>query len=120
MVISLVALLAPWIAPYGQSQGTLGDADLQPVWNGGTWDHMHGHRPAGLRHAVAADLRCAHLARHRCVVVVLAGLVGVLIGLIAGYKGGRTDRLLMGWVDVQVSFPGLLMAAAADRCCAAA
>jgi peptide/nickel transport system permease protein len=33
-----------------------------------------------------------------------------LLGLIAGYKGGRADRWLMGWVDIQVSFPGLLLA----------
>ena len=42
--------------------------------------------------------------------VLLAGTFGVVIGLISGYKGGRVDRLLMGWVDVQVSFPGLLLA----------
>ena len=43
-------------------------------------------------------------------VVALAGTFGVLVGLIAGFRGGRTDRWLMGWVDVQVSFPGLLLA----------
>ena len=43
-------------------------------------------------------------------VVLLAGTFGVLVGLLAGYKGGRIDRWLMGWVDVQVSFPGLLLA----------
>ncbi len=43
-------------------------------------------------------------------VVLLAGTFGVLVGLYAGYKGGRADRWLMGWVDVQVSFPGLLLA----------
>jgi peptide/nickel transport system permease protein len=43
-------------------------------------------------------------------VVLLAGTFGVLVGLVSGYRGGRTDRWLMGWVDVQVSFPGLLMA----------
>ena len=43
-------------------------------------------------------------------VVFVAGMFGVLVGLIAGYKGGRTDSWLMGWVDVQVSFPGLLLA----------
>jgi peptide/nickel transport system permease protein len=34
-------------------------------------------------------------------VVVLAGTFGVIIGLIAGDQGGRADRWLMGWVDVQ-------------------
>ena len=110
IVITLVAILAPWIAPYGQSEGTLGDADKSPVWNGGSWDHIFGTTPQGY------DIlsRLIHGARTSLVigvaVVVAAGLFGVVIGLIAGYRGGRTDRLLMGWVDVQVSFPGLLMA----------
>jgi peptide/nickel transport system permease protein len=43
-------------------------------------------------------------------VVAVAGMFGVVVGMIAGYRGGRTDRLLMRWVDVQVAFPGLLIA----------
>jgi peptide/nickel transport system permease protein len=43
-------------------------------------------------------------------VVLFAGTFGGLVGLLSGYKGGRVDRWLMGWVDVQVSFPGLLLA----------
>ena len=43
-------------------------------------------------------------------VVFVAGTFGVVLGLIAGYTGGRTDRWLMRWVDVQVAFPGLLLA----------
>ena len=43
-------------------------------------------------------------------VVFVAGTFGIVLGLIAGYKGGRTDRWLMRWVDVQVAFPGLLIA----------
>ena len=82
-----------------------------PVWNGGSVEQPDRHRLAGLRRAVAAALRRPHVAVHRrrswsCV----AGTFGVIIGLIAGYKGGRADRWLMGWVDVQVSFPGLLLA----------
>jgi peptide/nickel transport system permease protein len=43
-------------------------------------------------------------------VVLVAGAFGTLIGLWAGYKGGRTDSVLMRIVDTQVSFPGLLIA----------
>jgi peptide/nickel transport system permease protein len=43
-------------------------------------------------------------------VVLLAGTFGVVFGLVAGYKGGKTDRWMMGWVDLQVAFPGLLLA----------
>ena len=43
-------------------------------------------------------------------VVLLAGAFGVVLGLIAGYKGGRTDSLIMRWIDTQIAFPGLLLA----------
>jgi peptide/nickel transport system permease protein len=44
------------------------------------------------------------------VVVLIAGTFGVLMGLFAGYRGGRTDSLIMRWIDTQVAFPGLLLA----------
>ena len=43
-------------------------------------------------------------------VVAIAGTFGIVLGVVAGYRGGRTDRWLMRWVDVQVAFPGLLIA----------
>jgi peptide/nickel transport system permease protein len=43
-------------------------------------------------------------------VVALAGTFGVLMGLVAGYRGGRTSSFIMRWVDTQVAFPGLLLA----------
>jgi ABC-type dipeptide/oligopeptide/nickel transport system permease subunit len=43
-------------------------------------------------------------------VVALAGVFGTTCGLISGYVGGRTDRVIMGVVDTQVAFPGLLLA----------
>jgi peptide/nickel transport system permease protein len=80
------------------------------VWNGGTWTHPFGTDWQGYD----VFSRLLFGARTSLIVgllvVALAGTFGVLIGLVAGYKGGRTDRWLMGWVDVQVSFPGLLMA----------
>jgi peptide/nickel transport system permease protein len=44
------------------------------------------------------------------VVVLLAGTFGVIMGLLAGYRGGRTDSFIMRWIDTQVAFPGLLLA----------
>ncbi|TPW15493.1 MAG: ABC-type dipeptide/oligopeptide/nickel transport system permease component [Acidimicrobiaceae bacterium] len=104
------AALAPWIAPESPTQGNLSNAFASPVWHGGTWRNPVGTDWQGY------DLlsRLLYGARTSLIigvlVVVLAGTFGVLIGLLAGYKGGRADRWLMGWVDVQISFPGLLLA----------
>jgi peptide/nickel transport system permease protein len=39
-----------------------------------------------------------------------AGIVGFAVGLISGFVGGRTDRILMRLVDLQLSFPFLILA----------
>jgi peptide/nickel transport system permease protein len=44
--------------------------------------------------------------------VILAGLVGTLLGAISGYAGGRVDTLLMRLTDVFLAFPGILLAIA--------
>jgi peptide/nickel transport system permease protein len=41
---------------------------------------------------------------------MIAGAFGVVMGLLAGYRGGRTDNFIMRWIDTQVAFPGLLLA----------
>jgi peptide/nickel transport system permease protein len=43
-------------------------------------------------------------------VVLVSGAFGTVMGLISGYKGGRTDSIIMRIVDTQVAFPGLLLA----------
>jgi peptide/nickel transport system permease protein len=44
--------------------------------------------------------------------VVIGGLVGIALGLIAGYFGGWADALIMRLVDIQLSLPGVLLAVA--------
>jgi len=44
--------------------------------------------------------------------VGIAALTGVLLGLLAGYYGGRTDTIIMRFVDLLLAFPGILLALA--------
>lgn len=109
-VLVLAAIFAPWLAPQSPTRGDLGNAMASPVWAGGSWSNPMGTDWQG--YDVLS--RLLYGARTSLLigvfVVTLAGTFGVLVGLLAGYKGGRVDRYLMGWVDVQVSFPGLLLA----------
>lgn len=45
-------------------------------------------------------------------VVIVSALVGVPFGLLAGYRGGRVDTILMRFADVLIAFPSLIMAMA--------
>jgi peptide/nickel transport system permease protein len=110
VLLIAAALAAPILAPSQPNRGSLRNAMAPPVWNGGSWSNPMGTDWQGydvlsrLLYGARTSLFIGVL------VVLLAGTFGVVIGLIAGYRGGRTDRWLMGWVDVQVSFPALLLA----------
>jgi peptide/nickel transport system permease protein len=110
VLLLLAAIFAPWVAPDDPNRGDLSNAMASPVWNGGSWSHPFGTDWQGydvLSRLVYGARTSLFIGLF---VVIVAGTVGVIVGLIAGYKGGRADRWLMGWVDVQVSFPGLLLA----------
>jgi ABC-type dipeptide/oligopeptide/nickel transport system permease subunit len=110
VIVVVAAFGAPLLAPYGPVEGNPSTSNVPPIWDGGTWDHVLGTDTQG--YDVLS--RLMYGARTTLVigfaVVLCAGLFGVALGLIAGYRGGRIDRWLMRWVDVQVAFPGLLIA----------
>jgi ABC-type dipeptide/oligopeptide/nickel transport system permease subunit len=102
---SLIAILAPLIAPYGQAEVVdFRLARQAPSW---TW-------PMGLD-ANGRDMfsRMLYGAQVSLVVGVLAQaivlLIGVPLGAISGYFGGATDNVLMRLVDVIYAIPQLLM-----------
>ncbi len=109
-IVLIAAVFAPLLAPYGPVEGNPSTAGIPPVWDGGTWSHVLGTDTQGydvlsrLMYGTRTTLLIGFA------VVFLAGVFGVVLGLLAGYRGGRTDRWLMRWVDVQVAFPGLLIA----------
>jgi peptide/nickel transport system permease protein len=110
VILLLAAILAPLIAPSDPNDGNLSNAMASPVWNGGSWSNPVGTDWQGYD-VLSRLLYGARTSLFIGIfVVVVAGSFGVVYGLIAGYKGGRADRWMMGWVDVQVSFPGLLLA----------
>src|SRR5207249_5290060 len=44
--------------------------------------------------------------------VAISGVIGLLVGLVSGYFGGRTDDVLMRLADIQLAFPFILLAIA--------
>lgn len=107
-VIVLVALFAPWIAPYGPAQIGAGRALVPP--NGEFW---FGTDQFG-RDVFSRVVYGAHLTMMVGLVAVGISLtVGMTIGLIAGYARGWLESILMRSMDVVFSFTETLIALAA-------
>jgi peptide/nickel transport system permease protein len=109
-IVVLAAVFAPLVAPYGPVEGNPSTSNIPPVWDGGTWAHVLGTDRQGYDVLSRLIYGARSTLMISFAVVAIAGTFGVVLGLVSGYKGGRTDRWLMRWVDVQVAFPGLLIA----------
>jgi peptide/nickel transport system permease protein len=107
ILMSLMALFAPILSPTDPREGAL-DARLVPPL--ARVDHVLGTDPIG-RDVLARLIYGARVSLTVGFLSVTAALVvGSLIGLIAGYRGGRVDTVLMRLADVQLSFPSFLLA----------
>ena len=80
-----------------------------PLHVGGSPGPGAGH---GQRQPRRVALRRPHLAQHRCVVTVVSTLIGISVGLIAGFSRGWLDRVIAFVIDVFLSLPFLLLALA--------
>jgi peptide/nickel transport system permease protein len=100
----LIALMAPWLAPFDPIEQNLGAALLPP---GGA--HLLGTDNFG-RDVLSRIIWGTRLDLQMGAFGVLFPLViGTTIGAIAGYFGGILDMLLMRLLDVTVSFPFLVL-----------
>lgn len=105
------AVFASTLAPASPNAQSVPDRLLPPAWSkGGSSEHILGTDALG-RDVLS---RIIHGSRVSLLVgaggVLFAGLVGTSIGLLAGYRGGWIDRCVVAMIDLQLAFPGLLLA----------
>ena len=113
LAVCLIALFADLIAPHSAIEQYRDALLVPPIWqDGGDWRFLLG------TDAVGRDMlsRLIHGSRYSLFVgvIVVAGalVVGVVVGLIAGFVGGKTDALIMRTMDIILAFPSLLLALA--------
>lgn len=114
LLILILAIFAPWIAqqnPYDLRTLSLLDARRPPGFVGsGGYTHLLGTDPQGrdLLSAIFYGLRVS------LQIGVAAGgvafVLGASIGILAAYVRGRTEIVLMRIIDLQLSFPAILLA----------
>lgn len=105
------ALFAPIIAPLDPNKQDLAARLMPPFYaEGGSSEHLLGTDQLG-RDVLSRIIHGARISLTIPLVsVTLAGVFGTAVGLLAGYRGGKTDAFIMRIVDTLFSFPGLLLA----------
>ena len=108
IILVLIAILAPYIAPYDPSKGSV-IRRLKPI---GTEGYILGTDELG-RDMLSRLIYGARLSLIMGVVPVpVAFVIGSAIGIIAGYAGGLVNTLIMRTIDVFYAFPSVLLAVA--------
>lgn len=106
-VFVFLAIAAPVLAPFTPTEQKLSQR-LKPP----TADHLMGTDQLG-RDLWSRMLYGARISLTiGLVVVIAAGLFGIMVGLVAGYAGGVVDEILMRITDVFFAFPALILAMA--------
>ncbi|MCM5682049.1 ABC transporter permease [Schlegelella sp. S2-27] len=117
-VCIFAAVFAGWVAPHNPfdlATLELGDARLPPAWmDEGSSKYLLGTDGQG-RDILSALMYGARISLFvGFASVALSMLIGVSLGLLAGFLGGRLDALLMRVCDVMLSFPAILIALLID------
>ena len=107
----LVALLAPALSPHDPIEQDIAHRLTPPGWiANGTWRYPLGTDQLGrdILSRIIYGSRVSLLVGFLSVAISLP--LGVLIGLTAGYFGGKLDDLMMRIADTQLAFPFILLA----------
>ena len=112
------AVFAPWVAPHDPfdlATLNLADARLPPAWEPeGSTTYLLGTDDQG-RCILSALMYGARISLAVGLAsVLLSVVVGVGLGLLSGFAGGRVDAFIMRVCDVMLSFPSILIALLID------
>ncbi|MFB6290365.1 MAG: ABC transporter permease [Candidatus Bipolaricaulia bacterium] len=107
LTFTIMGIFAPVIAPYHYS-----DQDLSNMLDAPSKAHLFGTDQLGrdVFSRVLYGIRTSLISAFGTATV--AGIVGVILGLLAGYFGGWVDRMIQSSIDLAWSFPTLLLAIA--------
>ncbi len=111
LVLVVMAAAAPLISPYDPFKVDIRQRLTPPVWmEGGNADRLLG------TDALGRDILSRLIFGSRVSILVglssvaISGVIGVGLGLLAGFFGGKIDDLIMGFAEIQLAFPFILLA----------
>jgi ABC-type dipeptide/oligopeptide/nickel transport system permease subunit len=113
LAFSLLAIITPWVAPHDPYKMRVADFNLPPMWVQSTSAPGMVEYPLGTdrfgRDIFSRLLYGTRTAMFLALTAVpLAAFIGTLIGLTAGYTGGRVDAVFMLFTDMLNSLPAIM------------
>lgn len=110
-LLLLMAVAAPWIAPHPPTEQSLLDRLKPPFWiDGGDLAHPLGTDHFG-RDVLSRVIWGARVSLSVALVaIIVAGAIGTIVGIVAGYFGGFVEIALMRIVDAFLAVPAVLVA----------
>jgi peptide/nickel transport system permease protein len=111
LALVLCAIFARVLAPQSPTDGDISAKLIPPMWmDRGTAEHPLGTDRFG-RDVLSRIIHGSRISLLVSLVAIgVAGTLGTALGLIAGYRGGLTDTLLMRLTDIGLSLPTILIA----------
>ena len=113
LVIVLAAVFAPLLAPHDPYAQDVTQRMIPPVWQDkGTWEHILGTDKLGrdyfsrLLYGARISLTIGLAA------AAISGFIGTVLGVLAGYFGGRTDAVISYLITTRLAMPVILVALA--------
>jgi len=113
IMMSFAAITAPFLTDHNPRAGLILDSRTPPAWaEGGSREYLLG------TDALGRDIftRVLYGARISLIVgvaaVLLAGAIGISLGLFSGFYGGKVDDVIMRIADIQLAIPFILLAIA--------
>jgi len=111
--LCVIAVLAPFIAPYDPYQPNLANVMVPPVWfGGGAWSHPLGTDSLGRDYLSRLIFGARISLLVGFVATFISGLIGITLGLLAGYFGGKVDSIVSFLISVRLGMPVALAALA--------
>jgi len=113
LVIFMVALLAPWLAPHDPFAQDLGRRLIPPVWHeSGSWAHVLGTDQLGRDYLSRLIYGSRISLLIGATAAAMSGVIGTTLGVLAGYFGGRVDLVVSFIITTRLALPVILVALA--------
>ncbi len=113
LAVFIVAIFAPYIAQHDPYHQDLSNRMITPVWSEtGSWEHPLGTDAMGRDYLsrLAYGARISLFIGFSC--MAIAAVIGISLGLIAGYFGGVADMIVSFIITVRLALPAVLVAIA--------